>query len=90
VVDDIKENIEVIKEYLKDYPVHLDAAGNGQEALDYLEKSEFDLVLMDIRMPVMDGMTATKEIRRKEQQGVLGPQTILAITAHAFMEQKKK
>ncbi len=89
-VDDIKENIEVIKEYLKDYPVHLETAGNGEEALDCLAKSEFDLVLMDIRMPVMDGMTATKEIRKKEKLGILSPQTILAITAHAFMEQKKK
>ncbi len=90
VADDIRENIEVIKAYLKDYPVHLEAAGNGEEALECLAKSEFDLILMDIRMPVMDGMTATKEIRIREKQGILSPQTILAITAHAFQEEKKK
>ena len=89
-VDDIKENIEVIKVYLKDYPVGLEVAGNGEEALECLAKSQFDLILMDIRMPVMDGITATKEIRKREKQGILGPQTILAITAHAFQEQKKK
>ncbi len=89
-VDDIKENIEVIKVYLKEYPVLIETAENGAEALDRLETCEFDLILMDIRMPVMDGMTATKEIRTREKQGTLKPQTILAITAHAFQEQKKK
>jgi len=90
VVDDIKENIEVIKVYLRDYPVQLEAAGNGEEALLSLANSHFDLILMDIRMPIMDGVTATKEIRLREKQGLLCPQTILAITAHAFQEQKKK
>ena len=89
-VDDIKENIEVIKIYLKDYPVQMETAGNGVEALECLAKSQFDIILMDIRMPVMDGITATKEIRVREKQGILGPQTVLAITAHAFQEQKKK
>jgi signal transduction histidine kinase/CheY-like chemotaxis protein/HPt (histidine-containing phosphotransfer) domain-containing protein len=89
-VDDIKENIEVIKIYLKDYPVRLEIAGNGVEALECLANSQFDLILMDIRMPVMDGITATKEIRAREKQEIFGPQTILAMTAHAFQEQKKK
>ncbi|MBU1564392.1 MAG: response regulator [Proteobacteria bacterium] len=89
-VDDIKENIEVIKVYLKDYPIRIETASNGQEVLEYLMKSACDLILMDIRMPVMDGITATKEIRKREVQGILRPQTILAITAHAFQEQKKK
>lgn len=89
-VDDIKENLEVIKVYLKDYPIRIATAGNGEKALKLLEKDEFDLILMDIRMPVMDGITATKEIRRREHLGMLRRQTILAITAHAFQEQKKK
>ena len=89
-VDDIKENLEVIKVYLRDYPVRIEVAGDGEEALECLAKSKFDLILMDIRMPVMDGVTAAKAIRKKEQQGILPPQTILAITAHAFQEQKKK
>jgi signal transduction histidine kinase/DNA-binding NarL/FixJ family response regulator len=89
-VDDIKDNTEVIKVYLKDYPVRVEVAGNGEEALECLATSVFDIILMDIRMPVMDGITATKEIRKREKQGILSPQTILAITAHAFQEQKKK
>lgn len=90
VVDDIKDNIEVIRAYLKDYPIHMEAAENGKEALDRLATDTFDLILMDVRMPVMDGITATKEIRSRQSQGTLHPQTILAITAHAFQEQKNK
>ncbi|MFH0783778.1 MAG: ATP-binding protein [Pseudomonadota bacterium] len=89
-VDDIKENIEVIKVYLKDFPILIETAENGEEALESLLTGEFDLVLMDIRMPVMDGITATQEIRTREKLGTLRPQTILALTAHAFQEQKKK
>jgi len=89
-VDDIKENLEVVRVYLKDYPIQVETAGNGEEALEALTKSRFDLVLMDIRMPILDGMAATTEIRAREKKGVLPRQTILAMTAHAFQEQKKK
>ncbi len=90
VVDDVVENIEVIKMYLKEYPVHILAAANGQEALDYFADGNFDLILMDVRMPVMDGITATKEIRRRETENARPAQVILAVTAHAFQEQKNK
>ncbi len=89
-VDDIRENIEVIKMYLKDYPVFVQAAENGEEALKYFTGDMFDLILMDVRMPVMDGLTATQEIRNREKQGKLTPQIILAVTAHAFQEQRNK
>lgn len=90
IVDDIEENAEVIKVYLKDYPIRAGVAANGEEALKALEDYRYDLILMDIRMPVMDGFTATEEIRRRESRGALPRQTILAITAHAFHEQQKK
>jgi signal transduction histidine kinase/CheY-like chemotaxis protein/HPt (histidine-containing phosphotransfer) domain-containing protein len=90
VVDDIKENIDVIKMYLKDYPVQIQTAENGAEALEYFAADVFDLIMMDIRMPVMDGITATKEIRHKEKLGATTQQIILAVTAHAFQEQKNK
>jgi signal transduction histidine kinase/CheY-like chemotaxis protein/HPt (histidine-containing phosphotransfer) domain-containing protein len=89
-VDDVKENLEVIKVYLRDYPVNIEIAGDGEEALRLLAKNQFHLILMDIRMPVMDGITATGKIRQMEHQGGLRPHIILAITAHAFQEQKKK
>lgn len=93
-VDDIRENLEVIKMYLKDYPVHIQAAGNGKEALELFAPNKFDLILMDIRMPVMDGITAAQDIRNRENSGAVSsnitPQVILAVTAHAFQEQKNK
>ena len=90
-VDDIKENVEVIKMYLKDYPVQIQAAKTAEEALVYFTDEVFDLILMDVRMPVMDGITATQEIRNMEKHGEsTTPQIILAVTAHAFQEQKNK
>ncbi|MEE4135251.1 MAG: ATP-binding protein [Desulforhopalus sp.] len=89
VVDDIAESINVIRAYLKGYPVEIEGAENGQEALDWLTRSSFNIILMDVRMPVMDGVTATREIRRREEKSRNEPaQNILAITAHAFQEQK--
>ncbi|BHH85139.1 hypothetical protein LA52FAK_34280 [Desulforhopalus sp. 52FAK] len=88
-VDDIKENLDVLKVYVKDYPVEVHTAENGQVALQQLQKERYDLILMDIRMPVMDGITATKTIRSKETRSDT-PAVVLAITAHAFQEQKNK
>jgi len=88
--DDVKENIEVVKRYLQDYPVHIQAAENGEEALHYVTTETFDLILMDVRMPVMDGLTATQRIRQMEELEAATPQIILAVTAHAFQEQKNK
>lgn len=90
VVDDIKENIDVIKMYLQDYPVRIRTAANGKDALKYYAAEMFDIILMDIRMPVKDGIAATREIRDMERLGTTAAQIILAVTAHAFQEQKNK
>jgi two-component system sensor histidine kinase/response regulator len=58
-------------------------ANNGLEALALLESDSFDLVLMDVQMPEMDGLEAAAEIRRKEK-GTLKHQPIIAMTAHAM------
>lgn len=89
-VDDIKENLDVIKIYLKDYPVSITTAQNGLEALQHFQDGEFDIILMDVRMPIMDGITATKTIRKEEKRTGTPPQIIMAVTAHAFQEQKNK
>jgi two-component system, sensor histidine kinase len=90
VVDDIKENIDVIKMYLQDYPIRIRTAANGKDALEYYTAEMFDIILMDVRMPVKDGITATQEIRDMEKLEATAGQIILAVTAHAFQEQKNK
>ena len=62
---------------------------NGQEAIEALERLEVDLVLMDVQMPVMDGLEATRQIRRGEA-GRSRHQRIVAITANAFDGDREK
>jgi two-component system, sensor histidine kinase and response regulator len=64
-------------------------AGNGREALDALAKGKFDLVLMDVQMPEMDGLEATASIREKEKSSGLH-QPIIALTAHAMKGDREK
>jgi CheY-like chemotaxis protein len=90
VVDDISENLEIIKLYLKDYPVKVTTATNGIEALQKFRPGVFDIILMDVRMPVLDGITATKRIREMENDDPGAVETIMAVTAHAFQEQKTR
>lgn len=64
-------------------------ANNGREAVEAWETESFDAVLMDMQMPVMDGLEATKEIRAKEQQ--LGKHvTIIAMTANAMTGDRER
>jgi CheY-like chemotaxis protein len=62
-------------------------AGHGGEALDQLEQSEFDLVLMDCNMPVMDGYEASRQIRRSGRWPQL---PIVALTANAMSEERER
>jgi signal transduction histidine kinase/CheY-like chemotaxis protein len=59
-------------------------AGNGVEALDALEKQDFDVVLMDCQMPVMDGFIATRKLREREVLKKLEPTRVVALTANAL------
>lgn len=64
------------------------AVNNGLEAVQALEKNHYDLVLMDIQMPVLDGLTATKQIRGGETDALNDAVPIIAMTAHAFQEDR--
>ena len=64
-------------------------AENGRESLEALNKGEFDLVLMDIDMPVMNGEEALREIRAKEE-GTSSHQKVIALTAYALRDEKKR
>ena len=84
LVDDNELNREVATAFLAKTGVHVVATGSGQEALERLSGNGIDLVLMDLQMPVMDGFTATRELRRREAgSGVRLP--VIALSA-AVME----
>jgi len=84
LVDDSLENRELMRLLLHSFSMELHEAGNGQEALDLFTAHNYDLVLMDIQMPVMDGYTATRMIRRHEERSGRRRTTIIALTAHAY------
>lgn len=85
LAEDNPVNIEVALAMLGSLGLDVVCARNGQQALVAAQHAEFDLVLMDCQMPVMDGFAATAEIRRhQQQQGQRRPLPIVAITANAL------
>jgi signal transduction histidine kinase/CheY-like chemotaxis protein len=90
VVDDNPVNRKVVETLLTKLGIQADCLENGQQAVDViLSGARPDLVLMDVQMPVMDGLTATARIRRWEQDGGLPHLTIVALTAGAFEEDRQ-
>lgn len=105
LVEDSEDNRLLIQLYLQRLPYRLDVAENGKEGVEKFKSGNYDLVLMDMQMPVMDGYSATAEIRRWESErrvdmhnnleaenlGKEGRDTpIIALTAHAFNEDVKR
>ncbi len=87
LVEDNEINQFIAEELLQKGGYTLDIANHGQEALHMLEKNSYDLVLMDIQMPIMDGLTATQKIREQEKFKDL---PIIAMSAHAMTGDKEK
>jgi len=87
VAEDNPSNQKVLVEMLKRLGYKPDAVADGREVLQALERQDYDLVLMDIRMPEMDGITATREIRKIWPEN--GPK-IIAITAYALEGDREK
>jgi CheY-like chemotaxis protein len=87
LVEDNKMNQVVVNQLLKKWNASTKAANNGYEALDLLVEEDFDLILMDLQMPEMDGYEATKKIREQKKWNKI---PIIALTADAFPEIKKQ
>ncbi|MCW8934677.1 MAG: ATP-binding protein [Gammaproteobacteria bacterium] len=87
VVDDIELNRELICEYLANQPFQLITAEDGQTAIDLVKKEKPDVVLMDIRMPVMNGIQATEIIKNDPQ---ISRTKVIAITASAVEDKKSE
>ena len=85
VVEDNPLNQQVVQELMQDVGAQVTVAGDGAQALQSVGTREFDLVLMDLQMPVMDGIAATRELRAR---GFRMP--ILAMTASAMAEDRER
>ena len=86
LVEDSKVNQMVVSLLLEDLGHTIDVTGNGAEALEKYKPGVYDLILMDIQMPVMDGITATNKLKQKHKQ--LPP--IVGLSAYAFESDREK
>ncbi|PID59086.1 hypothetical protein CSB45_01380 [candidate division KSB3 bacterium] len=89
VAEDHTINQLVIQKWLKRWGCSITIVDNGQAVLDTVEQQDFDLILMDIQMPKIDGLTATRRIREKEQRAEHRI-PIIALTAHAMEGDKER
>jgi PAS domain S-box-containing protein len=89
VAEDNKINFFVANKFLTGWGIYVTHAENGQLALDILEKDDFDLILMDLHMPVMDGIEATRIIRKSEDPKIKDI-PIVALTAAIMSENHDK
>ena len=86
VVEDNEINQSLIKHLFKVWQLDFDLANNGIEAISKLQNKKYNLILMDIQMPEMDGYTAAQEIRNELKLNT----PIIAMTAHAPCRRKRK
>ena len=78
IAEDNDSNFVLMSYILKKY-YQFERAKNGQEAVEMVDKNQYDIVLMDIKMPIMDGLEATKAIKEKHPD-----LPVIALTANAF------
>ncbi|HET9132211.1 MAG TPA: response regulator, partial [Terriglobia bacterium] len=87
LVEDSPDNQLLVRAYLKQTDYFLDVAEHGAIALDKFKSAHYDVILMDVQMPVMDGYAATRAIRSWERDHDLPPTPIIALTALALKEE---
>ncbi|SPD72919.1 putative Histidine kinase [uncultured Desulfobacterium sp.] len=92
LVEDYPTNQQVAMKNLQNAGYQVDLAENGQQAVDACKRKRYDLILMDIEMPVMDGYDAATAIRNQESQlsSIEAKTPIIAMTAHSIQEHKDK
>ena len=94
LVEDNPDNQMLFQAYMKKTKHIIQIANNGEEAFTAICKKNFDLVFMDIQMPILDGISATRKIRDWEKEKTNSPKKqmtkIYALTAHAFKEEVEK
>jgi len=90
LADDSPDNVLLIEAYLKTSGYTADVARNGEIALEKFIAGAYDVVLMDVQMPIMDGYSAVRRIRQWEESNGATPVPILALTAHGLPEEVRK
>ncbi len=91
IVEDYHGNVVLISHMLEELGIYYDVAENGQEAVNFWNDCDYDLILMDIQMPIMDGITATHTIREQESENSKRAYTpIIGMSAHALSGDDKK
>ena len=90
LVEDNEDNRLLVSTFLKNTPHHLVMAENGAVGVEAFKAGDYDMVFMDVQMPVMDGYTATREIRQWETAEGRPAVPIIALTAHALKEDEQK
>ena len=90
LVEDSEDNQMLIQAYVKSTPHTLEIARDGAEAVDMFQRGAYDLVLMDVQMPVMDGYEATRRIREWEKSEGRDTTPVITLTAHAMKEDERQ
>jgi PAS domain S-box-containing protein len=89
IVEDFHYNVMILKQFFKMWEVNYDVANNGQEAINFYKEKEYDLILMDLQMPIMDGYEATSAIKVLERSKTKKT-PVIALTASAQVEVQNK
>jgi PAS domain S-box-containing protein len=86
IVEDNEMNQLLMRHTFRNWQMEFDIAGNGKQAIERLEREKYDLVLLDIQMPVMDGYATAQAIRKELKSSI----PIIAMTAHAMPGEREK
>jgi signal transduction histidine kinase/DNA-binding response OmpR family regulator/HPt (histidine-containing phosphotransfer) domain-containing protein len=90
VVEDNPINLSVVRKLLQRFGLECDVARDGAEGVEAVKRVQYDLVFMDVQMPVMDGYQATLEIRRRERERGLAHLPVVAMTANAMAGDRER